>query len=107
MRSVGPHLPRQTGQIRLVPMLDELAVGDTPDFDITPTEFLSGGLEYRCIRAKLNRVAVRCREVRRATTLSPSIIRSSTCTCMSGNVSKYPRSVACVPASPCPARPLC
>lgn len=42
-------------------MLGEFAVGDAPDFDIAPTELLSCGLEYWCVRSQLNRVAVRRR----------------------------------------------
>ena len=43
-------------------MLDKLAIGHTPDFDVTSSQLLSRRLEDRRIGAKLDRMAMRGRK---------------------------------------------
>src|ERR1700684_1328768 len=60
--SVAAQLARETKKVGLIPVLDELAIGNPPDFDATPGKFLSRRLKHRGIRDKLNRMICGRRE---------------------------------------------
>ena len=59
--SVAAQLARETKKVGLIPVLDELAIGNPPDFDVIPGHLLAGRLEDRRPGPKLHRLGVGCR----------------------------------------------
>src|SRR5580704_18305933 len=52
--SFAAHLSRQAHEVGLVPMLDELAISDAPDLDVSPGQLLSRRREQRRVRSELH-----------------------------------------------------